>query len=131
MKRNAATHLYRHLPYMEIINAEQDIGVVIDDKLLFSQHMAEKVNKGKSVLGAIERSSEFMDTYTLKKLYTTLVRPHIEYAHAVWNPCTKKNIPVFTSDNVQLLTRYKDGTGSITFTIRERLRKSYIFCTTK
>jgi len=41
MKRNAATHLYRHLPYMEISNAEKDIGVVIDDKLLFSQHMAE------------------------------------------------------------------------------------------
>ena len=26
MKRNTATHLYRHLPYMEINNAEKDIG---------------------------------------------------------------------------------------------------------
>ena len=92
MKRNAATHVYRHLPYMEINNAEKDIGVVIDDKLLFSQHMAEKVNKANSVLGAIRRSFEFRNTNTFKKLYSTLGWPHIEYAHAVWNTYKKKNI---------------------------------------
>jgi len=82
--------------------------------------MAEKVNKGKSVLGPIERSFEFMDTYTFEKLYTTLVRPHIEYAHAVWNPYKKKDI--FTIDNVQKrATKMVPGLSHLPY--EERLRK--------
>ena len=35
---------------------EKDIGVVIDDKLSFDQHINEKVNKVNSILGVICRS---------------------------------------------------------------------------
>ena len=71
----------------------------IDNKLSVDLHIAEKVNKANSVVGAIRRSFEYLDKDTLKKLYTALVRPHLEYANAVWNPYKKKDIT--TLENVQ------------------------------
>ena len=70
---------------MAIITSEKDIGVIIDNKLSFDLRIAEKVNKANSVVGAIRRSFEYLDKDSFKKLYTALVRPHLEYANAVWN----------------------------------------------
>ena len=84
---------------MDITTSEKDVGVIIDNKLSFDLHIAEKVNKANSVAGAIRRSFEYLDKDTFKKLYTALVRPHLEYANAVWNPYKKKDIT--TLENVQ------------------------------
>ena len=77
---------------MDISTSEKDVGVIIDNKLSFSMHIAEKVNKVNSVVGTIRRSFEYLDKDTFKKLCTALVRPHLEYANAVWNPYKKKDI---------------------------------------
>ena len=79
------------IPGMDITTSEKDVGVIIDNKLSFDLHIAEKVNKANSVAGAIRRSFEYLDKDTFKKLYTALVRPHLEYANAVWNPYKKKD----------------------------------------
>ena len=68
---------------MDITTSEKDVGVIIDNKLSFDMHIAEKVNKANSVVGAIRRSFEYLGKDTFKKLYTALVRPHLEYANAV------------------------------------------------
>ena len=73
--------------------------MIIDNKLSFDMHIAEKVDKASSVVGAIRRSFEYLDKDTFKKLYTVLVRPHLEYANAVFNPYKKKNITIV--ENVQ------------------------------
>jgi len=45
------------------------------------------VSKAMSVLGFIKRwSKEFDDPYTTKLLFTTLVRPILEYCSSVWSP---------------------------------------------
>ena len=77
---------------MDITTSEKDVGVIIDNKLSFDMPIAEKVNKANSVVGAIRRSFEYLDKDTFKKLYIALVRPHLEYANAVWNPYKKKDI---------------------------------------
>ena len=108
------------LPNMAKSSAEKDIGVIIDEKLTFSQHLSEKVNKANSVLGAMRRSFEFMDTDTFKKLYTALVRPHIEYAHQIWCPHKKKDI--LTLENVQRrATKMVPGLSNLSY--EDRLRK--------
>ena len=37
---------------------------------------------------------EYLEKDTFKKLYTALLRPHLEYANAVWNPYKKKEFGV-------------------------------------
>ena len=38
---------------MDITTSEKDVGVIIDNKLSFDMHFAEKFNKANSVVGAI------------------------------------------------------------------------------
>lgn len=53
--------------------SEKDIGVVMDDKLTFSEHLAEKINKANRIVGMI-RSFVYLDPTIFKALYTALVR---------------------------------------------------------
>jgi hypothetical protein len=50
------------------------IGIVIDNKLTFNQHISEKINKANSIMGVLRRTMEYMDCTTFKLLYTALVR---------------------------------------------------------
>lgn len=59
---------------------EKDIGVFIDEKLIFDDHIHTKVNKANSIMGIIRRTYEYVDNTTFLLLYKALVRPHVEYA---------------------------------------------------
>jgi hypothetical protein len=53
----------------------------------FSEHVDVMVAKAFALLGFIKRLSlEFRDPYTLKPLYTSVVRPKLKYASCVSNP---------------------------------------------
>jgi hypothetical protein len=63
------------------------MGVIIDEKMNFSEHIDVMVGKAFAMLGIIRRLSfEFKDPYTLRSLYTSLVRSKLEYASCVWSP---------------------------------------------
>ena len=108
------------LPPMEYVDSEKDIGVVIDNKLSFNQHISEKINKANSIMGILRRTMEYMDCTTFKLLYTALVRPHLEYANQVWCPHLKKHIE--SIENVQRRAS-KQIPGLSHLSYEERLRK--------
>ena len=68
---------------LEDTDHEKDLGVIIDNKLKFGEHISEKINKANSIMGVIRRSFRFLDPKTFLKLYKSLVRPHLKYTVAV------------------------------------------------
>ena len=55
-----------------------------------------------------------------RKLFTAFVRPHLEYAVAVWSPHLKKHVDMI--ENVQMrATKLVDGFGKLTY--QERLER--------
>ena len=72
------------------VESEKDLGVFIDEKLNFREHITKKVNIANKNLGKILRSFTYMDKEMLLNLYKSMVRPHIEYASQVWSPQYKK-----------------------------------------
>ena len=84
---------------LKTITEEKDIGVIIDNKLSFSSHMAAKIKKANSVMGVIRRTYADLDRQSFLLLYKALVRPHVEYANQVWCPHLKKDVT--TIENVQ------------------------------
>ena len=71
---------------------EKDLGVMVDDKGNFDKHIQQQVNKANSIMGLIRRTYTFLDETSFRYLFQALVRPHLQYAEAVWSPFTKKDI---------------------------------------
>jgi hypothetical protein len=68
------------------VSKMKDLGVVIDNKLTFKDHIAEKVHKAYSMIGIIKRNFKYMDKESFLMIYKSMVRSHLEYANSVWNP---------------------------------------------
>ena len=62
-----------------------DLGILLDHKFTFSEHISKMVNKANGVVGFIKRWSKvFTDPYVWKQLYISLVRPILEYG-STWD----------------------------------------------
>ena len=68
---------------------EKDLGVMVDDKVNFDKHIQQQINKANSI---IRRTYTSLDETSFRYLFQALVRPHLEYAKAVWSPFTNKEI---------------------------------------
>jgi len=71
---------------LERCNKVRDLGVNVDSKLSFSDHITEKVNNTYSILGIIKRNFQNVDKVAFILLYKALVRSYLEYAKTVLSP---------------------------------------------
>jgi hypothetical protein len=72
---------------LDRMSSINDLGVIMDEKITFLEYVDVMVAKTFAILGFIRRLLlEFRDPYTLKSLYTSLVRPKLKYASCVRNP---------------------------------------------
>ena len=71
---------------------ERDLGVQIDPDLKFNQHVDTVTSKANRMLGMIRRAYKYKDGGTIKKLYTSLIKPIyvLEYGNAAWVPSLKR-----------------------------------------
>ena len=76
---------------LETVKEEKDLGVLVDDELKFSKHVDTKVSKANKLLGLIKHTFKHLTPDTLKSLFNTLIRPHLEYATPVWSPHLKSD----------------------------------------
>ena len=73
-------------PLTNIVTEEKDLGMTFDSSLKFEARIAGKAKKVKRTLVIIRRTFRFLDDETLKLLFCSLVRPHLEYATTLWSP---------------------------------------------
>ena len=68
------------------------LGLLLTDNFSWSQHISSCCSKARQVLGLLyRRFYSFSNQETLKQLYLSLVRPHIEYGCQVWDPHLAKD----------------------------------------
>ena len=80
-------------------SCEKDIGVFVDDKLRFREHIENKVKKANSLTGIIRRTFDYMDKDIFNCSYKALIRPNLEYANQAWS--THYNRDKETLESVQ------------------------------
>ncbi|XP_076443974.1 uncharacterized protein LOC143282259 [Babylonia areolata] len=74
---------------LEEHEVEKDLGVFVDSKLTFKEHVAKTTAKANTVVGIIRRTFDFLDDNLFMNLYKSLVRPILEYGHSVYQPYHK------------------------------------------
>ena len=77
---------------LQTATEENDLGVIFERDLKFSKHISSKINKANAILALIKRTFDYIDIHSFIKLYTALVRPHVEFANVVWHPYLRKDI---------------------------------------
>ena len=68
------------------------MGVQISSDLRWKNHIKTIVSKANKVLGMLLKTFTSRDEALWKLLYTSLVRPHLEFASTAWNPYLKGDI---------------------------------------
>ena len=93
----AKKHLGFTVPTTDFIHIEETqhesyLGVIIDNKLNFNQHIDDMSKKATNLLNLCRRNLHMCSREAKNSAYNMIVRPHLEYASTCWNPYTKRNI---------------------------------------
>ena len=70
---------------------EKDLGVVINQSLSPSHHIATCVSRANRIVGLIKRTYENKSKRNIIALHKSLVRPHLEYCVQAWRPHNRED----------------------------------------
>ena len=74
------------------VNTNPYLGVTISRDMSWSPHIATICAKANKLLGFLKRNLRRCPQELKEKAYTTLVRPKLEYASAIWDPHLQKDV---------------------------------------
>ena len=71
---------------------EKDLGIVWSSDASWTEQCNRAASKANSVLGMLKKTFVTRNSATWRKLYTTFIRPHLEFCAMVWSPFNKADI---------------------------------------
>lgn len=77
---------------IKVVNEQKDLGIIISKNLKWNMHISQTVKKANTLIYLIQKAFTNNSVEMMKKIYTTFIRPKLEYAHIVWNPYFVKDI---------------------------------------
>lgn len=102
---------------IEEVTSHEDLGIVVQDDLKSSHHVAKIVKKANAVLGQVRRSFSVRRPEVVVDIYKAFVRPHLEFIAPVWNPWLRKDVALIEGVQRRAIRLISNMTG----TYEERL----------
>jgi hypothetical protein len=70
---------------VSVAPSQKHLGLVLDGKLNFDQHLNEKISKANKGVGLLKHLSPVVPRKALLSVYKAFVRPHLDYADVVYD----------------------------------------------
>ena len=103
---------------MKQIQSARFLGVYIDDKMTWKDHISYIFNKLARSISILHRAKWTLDSRALRLLYYTLVLPYISYCAIIWGNTYYTNVlPIFTKQEkaIRIISnaKYNDHTSKL------------------
>ena len=82
---------YNHSP-VKVVNSVKYLGIVLDNKLQFKQHIALLESKLSRSLGILFKTKSFLPKDILKRLYYAFIHSHLNFGLIIWSATPKSNL---------------------------------------
>lgn len=108
---------------LERVDSTKILGVIISNNLTWHNHIDYVCSKANSALYLLRRVSGGMDLDCKVTLYKSLVRPHLDYCSAVWDPPTDelmRKVEIIQARAVRIIFNKFDRNTCVT-DLREKL----------
>ena len=96
--------------HIEEINEHKHLGITFCTTLTWTNHMSEISRKAWKRIGSLRRYKFLLDRGSLFKMYTTFIRPLLEYGGVVWDSCSNENKRFIEKIQVEALRITTGGT---------------------
>ena len=90
-KPTVNTYFIHNIP-LKIFNSVKYLGVTIDSKLTWTDHVSNTYNKANFMMSFLERNFFRCPPHVKEHCYNALVRPILEYGCSAWDPYRKFQI---------------------------------------
>ena len=80
------------------VDAHKHLGLTLASKLIFVNHINDKIKIAKKVIGILRYLSKYLPLKTLDQMYKMFVRPHFDYCDVIYH------IPHFTNPFDSIIT---------------------------
>ena len=91
-KKPLKTSYKLHGQTLKQVKNTKYLGVTIDNKLSWNDHINKVTKKANSTRAFLQRNTSMCPRHIKARCYETYVRPQLEYASTVWDPPTRKNV---------------------------------------
>ena len=99
--------------------SQKHLGLILDTKLCFDEHLNQKISKANKGIGNIKRLRNYLPRNALLTIYKSFIRPHLDYGDVIYdqpnNESFKQKIESVQYNAALAIT------GAIKGTSRERL----------
>ena len=71
---------------LEVVESEKDLGLTVSNDLKWDENVKSSLCKANRMIAWISRNIICKSKEVMKKIYTCLIRPHLEYCVQLWSP---------------------------------------------
>ena len=106
---------------VQIADSQKHLGLILDSKFHFNEHIESKITKGNKIIGLMKKPSFTLSTKSLLTIYKSFVRPNLDYADIIYDKTLSKSFKRKTEMVEYNALVYNNITGVFNGTSRDKI----------
>lgn len=67
------------------VTSQKHLGIILDEKLSFNEHLKDKLNKANKGIGVLRKLYHYLPHSALLTIYKSFIRPHLDYGDVIYD----------------------------------------------